>query len=79
MFSLLKRLKHAKWYYSVLLCLAVVTTLVTICISSEISSLTMHISRTGLTGISSLLLLVTGNYILLGICNNSLNRQVIIK
>ena len=77
MFSLLKRLKHAKWYYSVLLCLAVVTTLVTICISSEISSLTMHISRTGLTGISSLLLLVTGNYILLGICNNSFNRRVI--
>ncbi|MEE1411768.1 MAG: ABC transporter ATP-binding protein, partial [Bulleidia sp.] len=48
-----------------------------ICISSEISSLTMHISANGLTGISSLLLLLTGNYILLGICNNSFNRRVI--
>lgn len=77
MLFLLKRLKHAKGYYSLLLILAVATTLVTICISSEISSLTMHISANGLTGISSLLLLLTGNYILLGICNNSFNRRVI--
>ena len=56
MLFLLKRLKHAKGYYSLLLILAVATTLVTICISSEISSLTMHISANGLTGISSLLL-----------------------
>ena len=66
MLSLLKRLKHVKGYYSLLLILAVATTLVTICISSEISFLTMHISANGLTGISSLLFLLTGNYILLG-------------
>lgn len=77
MLSLLKRLKHVKGYYSLLLILAVATTLVTICISSEISSLTMHISANGLTGISSLLFLLTGNYILLGVFNNSLSRQVI--
>lgn len=58
MLSLLKRLKHVKGYYSLLLILAVATTLVTICISSEISSLTMHISENGLTGISSLLFFI---------------------
>lgn len=78
MVSLLRYLKHVKFYYFLFFFLSVISTFLTIGISHEISSLTFHISDTGLTGISSLVLVLIVTYILQALFSKSFNRLLIL-